>query len=256
MSARSGSIGGDRSGGGLGGRGGSAEAVQRRDHGVGEQVGPVEGGHPVERAGGDGDAGSVPDPRATAPSRRRHVRRSGRGARHGTVIDEALVPLPPSGRVFRAGRRVRLADADPSGRLRLDSCARYLQDIGNDDTADSGIDDVALTWVVRRAVIDVLRPPRWREWLDLATWCGGLGGRWAERRVEMRGRARRPRRDDHAVGADRHRDQGAGPARRALPRRLRRGGPGSAGVERGCGSAIRRSAPPPSPGRCGRSTST
>ena len=105
----------------------------------------------------------------------------------GTVIDEVMVPLPPNGRVFRGGRRVRLADADPSGRLRLDSCARYLQDLGNDDTADSGIDDLALTWVVRRAVIDVVRPPRWREWLDLSTWCGGLGGRWAERRVEMRG---------------------------------------------------------------------
>ena len=30
----------------------------------------------------------------------------------GTVIDEPLVPLPDRGRVFRAGRRVRLADAD------------------------------------------------------------------------------------------------------------------------------------------------
>lgn len=98
-----------------------------------------------------------------------------------------MVPLPTSGRVFRGARRVRLADADPSGRLRLDSCARYLQDLGSDDTADSGIDDDALTWVVRRAVIDVHRPPRWREWLELATWCAGLGGRWAERRVTMAG---------------------------------------------------------------------
>jgi acyl-ACP thioesterase len=103
------------------------------------------------------------------------------------VIDEPLVPLPDRGRVFRAGRRVRLADADPTGRLRLDSCARYLQDIGNDDTADSAIDDNAVTWVVRRAVVDVHRSPCWNEWLDLATWCGGLGGRWAERRLSMVG---------------------------------------------------------------------
>jgi acyl-ACP thioesterase len=105
------------------------------------------------------------------------------------VIDEPLVQLPDRGRVFRGGRRVRLADADPSGRLRLDSCARYLQDIGNDDTAETGIDDDGVTWVVRRAVVDVHRPPLWREWLDLATWCGGVGGRWAERRLSMVGDA-------------------------------------------------------------------
>ena len=34
----------------------------------------------------------------------------------GTVLDEPLVPPPDRGRVFRAGRRVRLADADPTGR--------------------------------------------------------------------------------------------------------------------------------------------
>ena len=112
---------------------------------------------------------------------------SGGCTRTAGVIDEPMVPPPSSGRVFRGARRVRLADADPSGRLRLDSCARYLQDLGSDDTADSGIDDPALTWVVRRAVIDVHRPPRWRERLDLATWCAGLGGRWAERRVTMVG---------------------------------------------------------------------
>ncbi|HEX8803492.1 MAG TPA: acyl-ACP thioesterase domain-containing protein, partial [Acidimicrobiales bacterium] len=97
------------------------------------------------------------------------------------------MPLPATGRVFRAARRVRLADADRAGRLRLDACARYLQDIGNDDTADSGIDDPATSWVVRRAVVDVHRPPRWRERLELATWCGGLGGRWAERRLSLVG---------------------------------------------------------------------
>ena len=103
------------------------------------------------------------------------------------MLHEPLAPPPDRGRVFRSGRRVRLADADPTGRLRLDACARYLQDIGNDDTADCGMDDERTTWVVRRAVIDVHRPPRWREWLDLATWCAGLGGRWAERRMSLVG---------------------------------------------------------------------
>jgi acyl-ACP thioesterase len=105
------------------------------------------------------------------------------------VLDEPLVPLPDVGRVFRAGRRVRPADADVEGRLRLDACARYLQDIGNDDTADAGTDTEGTSWVVRRAVVDVHRPPRWREWVDLATWCGGTGGRWAERRLSVVGDA-------------------------------------------------------------------
>jgi acyl-ACP thioesterase len=103
------------------------------------------------------------------------------------MLDESLASPPDRGRVFRAGRRVRLSDADPRGRLRLDACARYLQDIGNDDTADSGIDDPRTTWVVRRAVIDVHRRVQVREWLELATWCAGVGGRWAERRLSMVG---------------------------------------------------------------------
>jgi acyl-ACP thioesterase len=98
-----------------------------------------------------------------------------------------MVALPERGRVFRAERRVRLGDVSPSQRLRFDACARYLQDIGNDDTADSGIDGSSGAWVVRRAVVDVLAPPRWQEWVQLATWCGGTGGRWAERRLSMTG---------------------------------------------------------------------
>ena len=104
---------------------------------------------------------------------------------------EPLVPLPERGRIYRARRRVRLGDAAPSQRLRLDACLRYLQDIGNDDTEDSGLDErVGLgagVWVVRRAVVEVVRPPRWGEWLDLATWCSGTGGRWAGRRLSMVG---------------------------------------------------------------------
>jgi len=104
------------------------------------------------------------------------------------MIDEPLVPLPEKGRVYRARRRVLLADAAPSERMRFDAFARFLQDIGNDDTADSGLDDADDgVWVVRRAVIDVLVPPRWNEWTDLATWCGGIGPRWAERRLSLTG---------------------------------------------------------------------
>lgn len=107
------------------------------------------------------------------------------------MLDEPLVGRPERGRVFQARRRVRLADASPSQRLRLDACARYLQDVGNDDTAESGLDDDAGLgagiWVVRRALVDLAVPPRWGEQLDLATWCSGTGRRWAGRRLSIIG---------------------------------------------------------------------
>jgi acyl-ACP thioesterase len=107
---------------------------------------------------------------------------------HEDDLAAALVPMPEKGRIYRARRKVRLADAGPSRRMRFDAYARFLQDLGNDDTADSGLDAAdGGVWVVRRAVVDVLVPPQWGEWVDLATWCGGTGPRWAERRMSLTG---------------------------------------------------------------------
>jgi acyl-ACP thioesterase len=97
-----------------------------------------------------------------------------------------LAPPPTSGRTFTAGRRVRLGDATPGGRLRLDALARYLQDVSSDDTADAGVDDDG-TWIVRRTVVAVGCWPVFSERFDLTTWCSGIGSRWAERRVSLRG---------------------------------------------------------------------
>lgn len=80
---------------------------------------------------------------------------------------------------------MRLADADPTGRLRLDALARFLQDIGNDDTADAG-HDAATPWVTRRTTINVDTWPRIGERLEVTTWCGGLGSHFAERRTTLR----------------------------------------------------------------------
>lgn len=88
--------------------------------------------------------------------------------------------------MFRGQRPVRLADADPTGRARFDACARYLHDLSNDDTRDADLADDG-SWVVRRTVIDVGAPLRYQERLDLATWCGGTGSRWAERRISIAG---------------------------------------------------------------------
>lgn len=98
-----------------------------------------------------------------------------------------LPPRPASGRVFEGPRRrVRLGDVRPSGRLRLDAAARYLQDVSGDDTADADLPD-SQAWVVRRTVIEVATFPRYLEAIEPATWCSGTGSHYAERRVELRG---------------------------------------------------------------------
>lgn len=51
---------------------------------------------------------------------------------------------PPSGRVYAARRIVRSTDVVPSGRLRLDALARYLQLAAEDDLADSGLTEPVL----------------------------------------------------------------------------------------------------------------
>jgi acyl-ACP thioesterase len=102
------------------------------------------------------------------------------------LVPLPLVPLPPVGRVFRRSRRVRLGDVTPAGRLRLDALARYLQDVSNDDTTDARLAD-DMSWVVRRTVVEITSFPAFAETVELATFCGGTGGRWAERRVSVTG---------------------------------------------------------------------
>lgn len=90
-----------------------------------------------------------------------------------------------SGRAYRASRTVRLGDAGIDGRLRLDTLARFLQDVAADDAADAGLRDA--TWVVRRTVLELDGRPSVGDRIELTTFCGGLGGRWAERRTSVVG---------------------------------------------------------------------
>src|SRR4051812_49906411 len=62
--------------------------------------------------------------------------------------------------------------------------ARYLQDVANDDALDSGIEG-ALYWVVRRVALTVIDAPHFRDDVELTTWCGGYGSRFAERRTSV-----------------------------------------------------------------------
>jgi acyl-ACP thioesterase len=88
------------------------------------------------------------------------------------------------GRRFSTSRRVRLGDVTPSGRLRLDAVARYLQDVAFDDGEDAGVKGTE-RWILRRLAIDVTSLPRFTDMVDLTTWCSGAGPRWAERRTTI-----------------------------------------------------------------------
>ena len=100
-----------------------------------------------------------------------------------------LSPMPPpptAGRVYSERVRTGIGDASPSGRIRLDAIARWLQDGAYADVVDAGWDQPA-PWLVRRCRISVARFPRADERLELETWCSGLGGIVAERRTAIRG---------------------------------------------------------------------
>jgi acyl-ACP thioesterase len=97
-----------------------------------------------------------------------------------------LSPVPSEGRVFTDVARAGLGDVAPSGRVRLDAIARWLQDAAFADLVDSGLPDDGV-WVVRRLRIRVERFPRFREGAEVDTWCSGTGSLWAERRSTVRG---------------------------------------------------------------------
>jgi len=88
------------------------------------------------------------------------------------------------GRAFTQGRRPGFADCAPSGRVRLDALACWLQDIAYADVQDAGLERAAV-WVVRRTRIRVNRFPRFGEHFTLTTFCSGLGRMWAERRTDI-----------------------------------------------------------------------
>jgi acyl-ACP thioesterase len=93
-----------------------------------------------------------------------------------------IVPVPTVGRVFERPLRPGLADAAPSGRVRMDALARWVQDLAYADVEDAGVMEQSL-WVVRRMRFRVERFPRFGEDVSALTFCSGYGRLWAERRV-------------------------------------------------------------------------
>jgi acyl-ACP thioesterase len=90
----------------------------------------------------------------------------------------------PDVRAFSQPCRPGFADCAPSGRVRLDALACWLQDVAYADVQDAGLDQAAV-WVVRRTRIRVNRFPRFGERFGLTTFCSGIGRMWAERRTDI-----------------------------------------------------------------------
>jgi acyl-ACP thioesterase len=97
-----------------------------------------------------------------------------------------LAPDPRKGRAFESGMRPGIADADGTGRCRLDAIARWLQDVAYADLVDAGFEGRG-AWIVRRTRIRVEAFPRFGEDLELRTFCSGIGRFSAERRTSIRG---------------------------------------------------------------------
>jgi acyl-ACP thioesterase len=100
-----------------------------------------------------------------------------------SAFDE-IVPHPGTGRCFEQTAVAGLSDAAPSGRVRLDALARWLQDAALNDVVDAGLGETAL-WVVRRARIAVTTFPRFGETATVRTWSSGTGRMWAQRRTTV-----------------------------------------------------------------------
>lgn len=104
-------------------------------------------------------------------------------------IDKVMMPVPdPHPDVFDREWPLRVADIDATGRLRLDAACRHIQDIGGDQLREMGFQEIHPLWIVRRTMVDVIRPIEFQDMLRLRRWCSGTSNRWCEMRVRVDGR--------------------------------------------------------------------
>ncbi len=100
-------------------------------------------------------------------------------------LDEPLVPSPQEGIGFATAWPVRAGDVDPYNRVRLDAVARYLQDAAWEEMQSSFFHRTDPVWVVRRTVVDVVRPILWPDRVELRRWCSAMSTRWTNMRVRI-----------------------------------------------------------------------
>jgi acyl-ACP thioesterase len=104
-------------------------------------------------------------------------------------LDKVMMPVPdPHPDVFDREWPLRVADIDATGRVRLDAACRHIQDIGQDQLREMGFEETHPLWIVRRTMIDLIRPIEFQDMLRLRRWCSGTSNRWCEMRVRVDGR--------------------------------------------------------------------
>jgi acyl-ACP thioesterase len=114
---------------------------------------------------------------------------SGNESTHRSGLGKVFMPVPdPHPDVFDREWPLRVADIDREGRLRLDAAARHIQDIGQDQLRELGFEETHPLWIVRRTMVDLIRPIEFGDMLRLRRWCSGTSNRWCEMRVRIDGR--------------------------------------------------------------------
>lgn len=106
-----------------------------------------------------------------------------------TGLAKVMMPVPdPHPDVFDVEWPLRVADVDRTGRLKFDAATRHIQDVGADQLREMGFQETHPLWIVRRTMIDMIRPIEFQDMLRLRRWCSGTSNRWCEMRVRIDGR--------------------------------------------------------------------
>ncbi|WP_163712845.1 acyl-[acyl-carrier-protein] thioesterase [Mycobacterium timonense] len=104
-------------------------------------------------------------------------------------LDKQLMPVPDGHPdVFDRQWPLRVGDIDRTGRLRLDAACRHIQDIGQDQLREMGFEETHPLWIVRRTMVDLIRPVEFSDMLRMRRWCSGTSNRWCEMRVRIDGK--------------------------------------------------------------------
>src|ERR1700755_3658338 len=82
--------------------------------------------------------------------------------------------------VFDLEWPLRVADIDREGAAPFDAAARHIVDIGQDQLREMGFEETHPLWIVRRTMIDLIRPIEFGDMLRMRRGCSGTSNRGGE----------------------------------------------------------------------------